>query len=287
MPVFRRLILSLAGITLFAGLAGAQVINPFTCNVNNAVPPTLRTEGLTELTGDIVLICSGGSPLANGSLIPQATFQIFMNGPVTSRLLGNASVSNASEALLLIDEPGTQLGTYGASVPQTLCITPLSGCIEYVGFSTAAGGGAGGVPVNAATTTAVAPGAPAPNVFQGLVSGNSITFAGVPVQPPVSSGATRVFRITNSRVSAQTISGGSSNLVPVTASVSISGATSVAVSNATLTVGFIQPGLSASGTGLRSSANIGNNAGATQFAQCTRAATAFASIVQFAENFTT
>jgi hypothetical protein len=295
MPVFRRWILALAGFALFAGLASAQAQNPFTCNVNNAVPPTLRTEGLTELSGDIVLVCAGGTPVANGAQIPQATFQIFMNGPVTSRLLGNNGATNASEAMLMIDEPGSGLSTYGASLPLIPCNTPLGGCVEYVGFSTAAGGGVGGVPVNSPNSTSATVGvpvgsvgalAPAPNVFQGLVSGQSITFAGIPVQPPVSAGATRIFRITNIRVSAQTISGGSSNVVPVVGQVSISGATSIAVSNATLTTGFIEPGLASASTGLRNSANIGG-ASATQFAQCSKASTAFATVVQFGENFTT
>lgn len=100
MPEFRKLIIALAGVALFAGLASAQVGGgpgggtasgtAFTCGVTNgAVTPTLRAEGYTELTGDIVLICSGGSALASntGAAIPTANIVVFLNTTVTSRLL--------------------------------------------------------------------------------------------------------------------------------------------------------------------------------------------------------
>jgi len=132
MPEFRKWIIASAGLALFAGLASAQVgTGPgtasgqtFTCGVTNgAVTPTLRAEGYTELTGDIVLICSGGSAPASGTNtpIPTANFTVFLNTAVTSRLLGNGGQTNASEALLLVDEPGSSVGGYGTTVPQTPC----------------------------------------------------------------------------------------------------------------------------------------------------------------------
>ena len=69
MPEFRKCIIALAGVALFAGLASAQVGTPsggalgtaFTCGTTNgSVTPTLRAEGYTELTGDMVIVCSGG-----------------------------------------------------------------------------------------------------------------------------------------------------------------------------------------------------------------------------------
>jgi len=115
MPEFRKWILALAGVGLFAGFASAQVgtpatpptigSGPGTCTTTNgAVTPTVRADGYTELAGDIVIVCSGGAPLAIGSPIPTANITIFMNTAVTSRLLQATTAGNASEALLLIDE---------------------------------------------------------------------------------------------------------------------------------------------------------------------------------------
>jgi hypothetical protein len=49
----RRWILALAVMTLFAGLASAQVTGQYqmTCSTNVSVTPLLRAEGYTELTG--------------------------------------------------------------------------------------------------------------------------------------------------------------------------------------------------------------------------------------------
>ena len=81
-----------------------------TCTVNAPVKPNLRVEGYTELTGDITISCTGGVPPELGAVIPQVSFTLFYNTAVTSRLLPQASVSNAiSEALLSIDEPGSGL----------------------------------------------------------------------------------------------------------------------------------------------------------------------------------
>src|SRR5215831_7095510 len=74
------------------------------CNVNVAVAPTVRSEGFTELTGDVVMSCffAGQQP---GSPVPAANITIFFNTTVTSRLLPNATDTNLSEVLLLIDDP--------------------------------------------------------------------------------------------------------------------------------------------------------------------------------------
>jgi hypothetical protein len=104
MADFRRCILAFAVVALLVGLvptASAQVVNGVQCIANAAVPPTLRSEGLTELVGDIVLNCSGGTPTPAGQQIPQANISIFLNTQVTSRLLN----STLSEAILTVDEP--------------------------------------------------------------------------------------------------------------------------------------------------------------------------------------
>jgi len=94
-------------LAVFAGLAGAQVNvsgaqqGLLACTATVAVPPQLRAEGMTELIGDIVLTCTGGSSLTVGSIIPTVNITVSLATNVTSRLLANG----ASEALLLVDEP--------------------------------------------------------------------------------------------------------------------------------------------------------------------------------------
>jgi len=315
MPDFRKLIIALAVVALFAGLASAQVGgNPnggtnagttFTCGVTNgSVTPTLRAEGYTEEAGDIVIICSGGQAGAVGTIIPTANITLFFNTTVTSRLLPSATVTgnqtgsaNASEALLLIDEPGSGLVGYGPAQAQSFCGNPgvgagPGGCVEWIGTS----GAVIGAPVAQQVVSNVAgpsttPGA---NVFQGITSGNQVTFNGIPVLPPTSSGDTRVFRITNVRVNANGITAGGATPGSVTASISINSATSIAITNSTLTVGFVQQGLSSTGTLLRSNGNTGSaSSSGTSYAQCSSAsvtstsATAAVGVLQFQENFAT
>jgi len=255
MVAFRRVITAFAVLALFVGLASAQVgttgQSQLTCSTNVTVTPALRGEGYTEQTGDITITCTGGAALNPGSVIPLVNFTVFYNTTVTSRLLptsaGGQTVSNASEALMLIDEPGSGLPGYGPSLPQVLCTTPATGCAASVGnvagttFNTPVDGypGTGGV-------TSVTP---AKNVYQGVVNGNSVTFFGVPVMPPTTTGS-RVFRITNVRVNAQPLAGGSaSGASPVQASISISGATSLSISNSAPNVGYVSTSLTTAASG--------------------------------------
>ncbi len=66
MADFRKWIYALALVTLLAGFTvpvSAQVTAPpFECIANAGVPPTVRSEGFTELTGDLTLNCNGGDP---------------------------------------------------------------------------------------------------------------------------------------------------------------------------------------------------------------------------------
>jgi hypothetical protein len=259
-------------LALFVGLASAQVggtgQTQLTCNTNVTVTPALRGEGFTEQTGDITITCQGGAPLAIGASVPLVNIAVFYNTTVTSRLLPTTSPqssSNTSEALLLVDEPGSGLPGYGPSLPQTLCPTPLTGCAAIVGF-----------PAGSTNPGAVTGGTtPAPNVYQGVVAGNSVTFYGIPVMPPTTTGS-RVYRITNVRVNAQPLAGGSaSGASPVQASISISGATSLSIQNSTPNVGFVSNGLTAGASG------------ATGLNQCSSATRATVNTLTFTENFGT
>src|SRR5688572_18369444 len=98
MVAFRKLFPALAVVALSAASASAQVSTAFTCTANTGVPPVVRAEGLTELTGDIVIRCLGGNPNQ-----PVTTnIQVFLNTNVTSRL----GSGDSYDALLMIDEPG-------------------------------------------------------------------------------------------------------------------------------------------------------------------------------------
>jgi len=317
MPEIRKWITALAGLALFAGLASAQVTGngfstgAFTCATTNAsVTPTLRAEGYTEAVGDIVLICAGGTLPAgnNGVAVPTANFTIFLNTAVTSRLLpASTALSNSSEALLMIDEPGAALSAspetgYGPAQAQIPCGAANiglgagpGGCTQYMGVSTTGGTAAIPVPVasasSATTCTVGAPCAPGANVFQGIVTGNQVNFYGIPVVPPGSTG-NRVYRITNIRVNANGIAGGGA--VPGQATASISISSGLGITNSTLTVGFVSQGLSSTNTLLRNGSNSGTaSSSGASFAQCSSAsitstsATANLGILQFAENFPT
>ena len=110
MVAFRRVITALAVLALFTGFALAQVGptgQPLSCTTQVAVTPQLRGEGFTEQTGDITINCTGGSTLAPGSPIPLINITVSYNATVTSRLLASGTTNVPSEALLLIDEPGS------------------------------------------------------------------------------------------------------------------------------------------------------------------------------------
>ena len=321
---FRRWITALAVLALFAGFASAQVAvstagtGSFQCQASVAVPPTIRAEGLTELIGDIVLNCSGGVTPILGSVLPTANVTVSLGANVTSRLLSYAQVTpsavtaaNTSEALLLIDEPGSGLtmGAYGAvaggpsgpvanfgpAAAQTLCGasgTPYSavgagpgGCVEY---AQQLGAPSFDYVMSSTASTTIAPVAGA-NVFAGVSSGNQVTFYGIPIMPPASAGVARIFRITNVRLNANALAGGGlPGTQSVQASIAISSNSSVLVNSPTPIVGFIQPGLSSS-TSLRNTSNTGSGS-APNFAQCSNASvgtTPNLAILRFVENFGT
>jgi len=208
-----------------ASTANAQQVAAFSCVGNAGVPPIVRAEGLAELVGDLVLNCNGGTPTADGSAVPQANVQIFLNTNVTSRLLSDPW----SEALLMIDEPGANAQRY---------CTTNGGC-AVTGIGTAAGndGLTDGVDYDDPAGTVA-------NVFQGRQSGaNSIVWLGVPIDPP-GTNATRIIRITNVRANANQL-GVSSTLIPtqIVMFISVTGTTALPINNPQQTVAFIQPGL--------------------------------------------
>jgi len=237
MADFRRIVLVLAVLALCAGLASAQ---PMVCN-STAYPTQIRSEGVTELMGDILLSCSGGVVTPVGVAIPQINFVVYTNTTVTSRLL--VGTQTASEAILLIDDPGsgetigsTGVVTYGAQLPVIPCGTPLQGCSAIAGAITY-NGSPNTVAYSSGTT-------PAPNEYFGVVSGSSVTFNGVPVLAPSTTGYNRFYRFTNIRVNASAITGGT---LPgsIIADVAVSG-NALSVPNSALTTGYVGQSLKTS-----------------------------------------
>lgn len=229
MVSFRKSLLLMALLVVVTGIASAQIFNPLSCVANAGVPPLARAEGVAEEVGQVVIVCNGGNPTPAGSLIPTVNVQIFLNTNVTSRLL----TSSSSEALLLIDEPN-EFDTVNPR-PQLLCAAPGNcGQTAQVGNGTGNYTGAAGLH----------------NVFQAVPSGaNSVTWLGVPVDPPGTAG-NRIIRLVNVRANANQL-GVSSTLIPTSINmfISISGTGSLALTNPQLTVAFVQPGMTFSATG--------------------------------------
>jgi hypothetical protein len=259
---FRRVVTALAVLALFTGMAFAQQES---CSAQGTVSTPLRSEGFTEMSGDIIITCTGGTQLQLNANIPLVNFTVYYNTTVTSRLVGNANAAGQtpSEALLIIDEPGTNpqglpVGTgsntvqYGQTQALNPCVTSYSGCPDTAGPI-----------VNGYTTATIGK-----NVYQGLVSGNSVTFYGVPALPPSTVGS-RVYRITNVRVDA-TKGGAATGTTPVQAYINVSGASSLPISNSQPIVGYISPSLQGKVTGSKA------------FKQCQSVTTATTTTTQLA-----
>ena len=216
MAAFRRCVIALAVLAIFAGLASAQAPTPMSCTVTST-GGNVRAEGKTEIVGDIVISCTGGTALvtfggsaaATSTAVPTMDLTVTLPSNVTSRQTNiNTALAPvyASDALLLIDEPQsfggalvTGFGNGAAPTPCTPTVTagpPLvvNGCPVYPNEF-------GNFEVMS-PTSGQAIGSPttgAQNVYQGVASGKTVTFYGVPVLPPGST-ASRIFRITNVRI---------------------------------------------------------------------------------------
>jgi len=259
MADFRRWILAFAALVLVLGfVAPASAQNGISCTASASVTPTLRHEGFTELTGDIVLNCVpqvGASPTQSPNIIPQATVTVSLSAPVTSRLIGTLGLN---EALLLVDDP--------VPANQDVCMSPFLPTVacEVVGDN--------GQTFN----QSVASGGHAKyNVFQGISGGPgsaSVTFLGVPVDPPTTS---RRFRITNIRIDATSVPSGVAGLSPVFAFVSASPSQSIQINTPQNYVGFVSNGLTAS------------TSKPTNWLQCLAQSDVTVGTVTFTEDFST
>jgi len=258
---FRRMIPVLAVIAFLLGSSGtASAQNtPFQCFLTGGVSTPARSEDLTALVGDLVLNCTGGIPTAFGQPIPQVNIQVFLNTSLTSRLLTTSSTGiQWSEALLILDEaaPGKQFPCNSINGVNGVCPGFGNGfgtgnsppaTIAYYGNGTPGQTQAAVAPYTIGCTAGTVGGCPGnnKNVFQGQqTASNSVTFIGVPIDPPGTNGS-RVVRITNVRGNANAlgVAGANATPTPIVETISPTPASFLPVSNPSQTVAFIQRGL--------------------------------------------
>jgi len=249
MADFRKWFLAFAVVALLLGMgssANAQIglqTPAFNCTANAGNPTIVRAEGLTELVGDMLLNCNGGTPTLLGANIPLSNVTVFLNTNVTSRIIGAGGLS---EATLMIDEPHPDPTV---AIPDNTVVLPPAGSpLQFLCTSTGQG--------NACPETGTFVGVPSPspyatqpNVFSGRQnSASSVVFLGVPIDAPGTAGQ-RVIRITNVRANAFQL-GVSSTLVPtqITMFIAVNGSQQVTINNPTQTVAFIQIGLVVGGS---------------------------------------
>ncbi len=217
-----------SGVLDDAWVLTAPGISGLVCTATAGNPNIVRSEGIAERVGDVVLNCTSGTPTPQGQPIPEYNVQLTLTTGVTSQALPEAA--NLSEALLDIDEPfpATPDPSFAIPVPgapsQILC-TPLG--------ATCSENGTGGTPSPYQTQ---------PNIFVGTqTSANSLSW-NIPIDPPGVNG-TRIIRLSNVLVNASAIGAGSV-LAPNTiqATVSVQGSPAVPIAYPQQTVALIDQG---------------------------------------------
>jgi hypothetical protein len=244
---------------LWASLATASAQT--TCTASSAVPLLARSEGNTELVGDIVLVCTGGLPTPAGAPVPQINLTVVLNTNVTSLVTEAPTSGDFSEALLLVDEPNRAIPPSAVLPSNTLLNCGQTGAPDNgpsgpgVCEIISTGNPAqtyDGTPNVMGTTNCVMVGAVPqypcgrPNAFQGRLGAsvdNVIQFLGIPFDPPAA-GSQRILRITNLRANAAALGSGGPHSINV--DVQETGSTSFTITPSVLTVAFSFDGLVAS-----------------------------------------
>jgi hypothetical protein len=222
----RKLLLALVVVALAAIPAMAQNPNaPLGCVAQAAGTPSIRAEGVTELGGDVLIICNGGDPTPAGQNVRQVNIQVFSSPSIniTSRLLG----SGFTEGMLFIDEPSPADQTICGSTAFPYSVPVGSGQPLISGNCGAVSGAPGGTGIGTydpdTATTLV--GTSRGNTFQARqASATSLIWQGLPFDPPGSL-TSRIIRITNVRFNASQLGvpAGAQASVALTISTSASG----------------------------------------------------------------
>ena len=105
----------------------AYAQNPLFCQAG-ATPLTVRSEGLAEKVGDIILQCSGGTPAA----VVTGGITISLNVPITNRL----TAGTAHDIVVTVD---TGAGPVGATVAAT-SLNTVTVALTGITFTTPAAG---------------------------------------------------------------------------------------------------------------------------------------------------
>ncbi len=210
---FRKSFLAAALLALGAGTASAQ--GPLSCIAQSAGTPSIRAEGVTELVGDVIVTCNGGTPTAANRALQQLNVQVFSQPAIniTSRIMtGGGDRIEFTEALMFIDEPSPANQRPCGSVGYPHSTTPATTQTIIAGVCGAHAGTGNGIGT-------YDPNMPAPtltdgtnnsvnyatyrgNTYQARRNGNnSLIWQGVPFDPPGEL-TTRVLRLTNVRMNA-------------------------------------------------------------------------------------
>jgi hypothetical protein len=254
---FRKWLLALAAVGLLLGLSSTAAYaqggnQSFVCSTAAPVNNIVRAEGITELLGDLVLNCTGGTQTTAGNPIPLSNIQISINTNVTSRIVGPPG-STVSEALLLIDDPWPAAGAVppaatpsGHADHQTACLADNSTNCAITSNVGAGATGSVGFGASGSYSGVTDDYGPHYNIFQGSQSGlNAISWTGVPVDAP-GTGYTRTLRITNIRADAFKL-GVASTLIPTQISmiVAVNGNANLSIVQPATgsTVGQVEPGI--------------------------------------------
>jgi hypothetical protein len=224
----------------------------------------------------MIIQCSGGAqPNPTTAKVPAVDITVNYGTAITSRqnpVTAAGTTTIYSDAALVIDDPnstatplvsivGPPAILYGPGAPLTPCTTITAAgsstpaCNTYLLPQTV-----GGVTYYVSdSTSSTVPTATAANVYQGIITGGgqAVTFYGVPVAAPITTGVYRRFRVVNVRVApgSSTISGAVTVTGPNASVMSISGGN-------TATVGTGQTGFAYAMT------NSAGNVAASTIAQC-------------------
>jgi hypothetical protein len=236
MTALRRALLTLAAVLTVSATA-PPAFAQLSCALS-AVVPLVRVEGLTEYIGDMVLTCTGGTPTADGALIPVDNFAVSITDTnITSRLLNQnlPSVNGGYpyvESTLIINEAFPKSGAASPayqnpnsvatpavlppnpwSITQSACPTSNQpGACDFLGNGYGGWGNDGSDDTSSYGAANTQNGQTPYNVFQGYqLSNHTVRFDGVPVDAPGSGSYTVgsdtftpyiIFRFTNIRIDA-------------------------------------------------------------------------------------
>jgi hypothetical protein len=250
----RRSILVLAVLLLASSMAYGQT-NPFTCQAS-ADSPLIRSEGIAEYIGDIVVTCTGGTPTPFGEEVPLVNFNVRILGTYATPAIlatGSDAARPWTEATLAIDDPmpGSVNSLRGAQTPGDPD-NSVTQTLKGIGSGLNGAGIFYQSPTNVVNQTSapgqVNYGTEVYNVYQGHLVGPSgqwdqVEWRGVPVDPPGTN--IRTIRITNVRVNAAAYGTGG-NPTPLSVFISASGSVNFPINQSSVPVGVVTKSLEAS-----------------------------------------